>query len=102
MSTPRRNVLRMIAATPFIAGGVRAVEDQLTPKERAEHHWNAYVAAMNELTTEFDGWILNAGARYSDRLENRTNFRSLQSVRLHFQTSSSNKILIERHSPLTI
>ena len=48
MTTPRRNVLRMIAAAPFIAGGVKVAE-QLGPKERVDALSAQLVAAMNEL-----------------------------------------------------
>lgn len=65
MTTPRRNVLRMIAAAPLLASGVKVVEEKLTleaflakatPAEKARYHSNALMEAMTELHPEHSGW----------------------------------------------
>lgn len=51
----RRSVLKMVAATPFIAGGVKLAET-LTPQQRVDILSAELVAAMNEMDATRTYW----------------------------------------------
>lgn len=65
MTIARRSIFKLVAATPFAAMGVKAVEEKLTleaflekatPAEKARYHSNALMEAMIELHPQHSGW----------------------------------------------
>lgn len=98
----RRKALGFLAAASVPPTAAVAEAAETTARERADHHWKAFVEAMNELTADFDGWIIHGGAKFSAKKGARVDQRSLQSVRLFIERKHSTQIMIERHSPLSI
>lgn len=98
MTSPRRNVLRMIAATPFIAGGVKTAEEVMSAKERADFHYAEFAKAMNELTADFDGWNLYAGKRKAFEYLEPVDTRSFQTVKFSLDNRNGKPMVVESHS----
>lgn len=105
MRTTRRNFLGgvAVASLPMSSAIAAAVTPtQMTAIERAEHHWKAFAEAMDELTAECDGWLVNGGSRLSTKTGERHHHRSQNSIRIMPEQINSTLVNIERHSPLSL
>ncbi|MEH3109008.1 MAG: hypothetical protein PGN22_02755 [Agrobacterium cavarae] len=105
MKTTRRNFLGGVAVSTLpmssaTGGAVSPV--QMTAHERAELHWKAFAEAMDEITAEYDGWLVNGGSRLSMRTGERHHHRSQNSIRMMPEQINSTVVNIERHSPLSM
>lgn len=92
-----------VASLPVAAvASVTVASPEMTPKERAEHHWNAFVEAMDDLTADYDGWMASGVSRVSSKTGDRFSQLRLDSIRMMPEKIGSTNVNIERHTPLAI
>jgi hypothetical protein len=97
----RRSVLRLFGAAPLAAMGGNASAVTATAQDRASHHWQAFVDAMNELTSEGDGWIVTGGAKVASNGD-RPAFINASSIRYVPEMIYGKEYPVERHFPLAL
>lgn len=97
--TDRRSFLRGLVSLPLIGGGVTLIGQPSAPvplvqaaalptlddpRQRARYAWEAFAAAMRDLTTDADGWtILGAAERYRDIPQQRAG-SFLRTASIHY------------------
>lgn len=98
----RRRFLGSMAviATPSLASAsLDTTIYAATAKDRAEHHWQQFAAAMDELTRERHGWLVQGGHRlpFMNQRENRWSNRRAIEYRVDNDPRFSKPFVSEHH-----